>query len=68
VDQKKLVDIHMAKKSMKQYLDMQVEEKKTRNDFDKLMNSEQARVWKKDTDNYYQQEREINDKVYCNLT
>ena len=48
---------------MKAYLDMQVEEKKRLAEFEKTMNSEQARVWKIDTDQYKQQEKEINEKV-----
>jgi hypothetical protein len=66
-DEKKKVDAYWAKKSMKQFLDHQVDEKMGRNEFDKLMNSEQARIWKKDTTNYYQQEKEINEKVYLML-
>jgi hypothetical protein len=57
----------MTKKQMKEYLDMQVQEKSTRNEYDKLMNNEQARIWKKDTENYYQQEKEVNDKVMLKL-
>jgi hypothetical protein len=53
----------MNKKIMKAYLDMQVEEKKRLGEFEKTMNSEQARVWKIDTDQYKQQEKEINEKV-----
>jgi hypothetical protein len=48
---------------MKGYLDMQVEEKKRFSEFEKTMNSEQARVWKTDTEQYHQQEKEIYDKV-----
>jgi hypothetical protein len=54
----------MNKKLMKSYLDMQVEEKKRLGEFEKTMNAEQARVWKIDTEQYYQQEREIGEKVY----
>jgi hypothetical protein len=48
---------------MKAFLDLQVDEKRRMNDFEKAMNNEQARIWKKDTQNYYQQEKEINEKV-----
>jgi hypothetical protein len=48
---------------MKSYLDIQVEEKKRLAEFEKTMNSEQARVWKTDTEQYHQQEREISEKV-----
>lgn len=48
---------------MRNYYDMQVEEKKRLNEFEKTLDVEQARIWKIDTDKYYEQEREINDKV-----
>ena len=51
------------KKLMKSYLDMQVEEKKKMMDFEKTLNSEQARIWKTDTQKFFDQEREINDMV-----
>jgi hypothetical protein len=57
----------MNKKLMKGYLDMQVEEKKRLGEFEKTMNSEQARVWEIDTEQYYKQEREIGDKVYSSI-
>jgi hypothetical protein len=49
---------------MKQFLDIQVDEKRKMNEFEKAMDNDQARIWKKDTENYYQQEKEINEKVY----
>ncbi len=49
---------------MKQYFDMQVEEKKRINEFDKTLDQEQARIWKIDTDKFYEQEKEIGEKVY----
>lgn len=58
------------KKSMKNFLDMQVEEKKRMTEFEKTLNSEQARIWKIDTQKFYEQEKDINDKVnkyICNL-
>jgi len=48
---------------MRSYYDMQVEEKKRLSEFEKTLDVEQARIWKIDTDKYYEQEREINDKV-----
>lgn len=51
------------KKLMKEYLDMQVEEKKRFNDFEKSLDHEQARIWKIDCEKYHEQEKDINDKV-----
>ena len=48
---------------MKDYLDMQVEEKKRINYFERTLDSEQARIWKIDTQRFYEQEKEINEKV-----
>lgn len=48
---------------MKNYLDMQVEEKKKMMDFEKTLNAEQARIWKVDTQNFAEQEKDINSKV-----
>ena len=42
---------------------MQIEEKKRISDFEKTLNSEQARIWKTDTKRFYEQEKEIQDKV-----
>jgi hypothetical protein len=49
---------------MKEFLDIQCEEKKKMNEFEKAMNDQQARIWKKDTENFYCQEKEINEKVF----
>lgn len=51
------------KKTMKEYLDMQVEEKKRFNDFEKCLDNEQARIWQIDCEKYHEQEKDINDKV-----
>ena len=48
---------------MKNYLDMQVDEKKRFNEYEKKMDTEQARVWKTDTLQYHQQEKDIHEKV-----
>ena len=48
---------------MKSYLDMQVDEKRKMGDFEKLLNSDQARIWKIDTNRFTEQEREIYEKV-----
>lgn len=42
---------------------MQVEEKRRANLFEKNLDNEQARIWKIDTENFFQQEKDINDKV-----
>jgi hypothetical protein len=46
---------------------MQIEEKKRMNEFEKTLNSEQARIWKTDTKRFYDQEKEIQEKVSYNL-
>ena len=51
------------KKMMKSYLDMQVEEKRKMQEFERTLDSEQARIWNTDTRRFYDQEREINSKV-----
>ena len=48
---------------MKEYLDMQVEEKRRTNQFEKSLDYEQARIWKIDTDKFYEQEQEVIDQV-----
>ncbi len=47
---------------------MQVEEKQRIKHFEKVMNDEQARIWKTDTKNYYDQEKDHGDKVILLLT
>lgn len=51
------------KKSMKEYLDMQVEEKRRNNQFEKSLDYEQARIWKIDTNKFHEQEQEVIDQV-----
>lgn len=48
---------------MKNYLDMQVEEKRKMQEFEKVLNNEQARIWKVDTNYFVEQEKEIMNKV-----
>ena len=48
---------------MKEYLDMQVEEKRRTNYFEKSLDHEQARIWKIDTERFYEQEQEVDDQV-----
>jgi len=51
------------KKDIKKFLDMQVEEKRKINNFEKSLNSEQARIWKQDVENFTCQEQDTNSKV-----
>lgn len=48
---------------MRDYLDMQVDEKKRAQYFERCLDGEQARIWKIDTEKFFDQEKEINDKV-----
>lgn len=45
---------------------MQVEEKKRMNDFEKSLDTEQARIWRTDTHNFRDQEKDITEKVLLN--
>jgi len=47
------------KKELKKYYDMQVEEKKKEEEFEKILDGEQARIWKKDCDKYNEDEKRI---------
>ena len=66
-DERKRRNIHENKKDIKKFLDMQVDEKKKINDFERSLNSEQAHIWKTDVQKFFSQEQEINSKVinYC---
>jgi len=48
---------------MKNFLDMQVDDKKKIAEFEKNLNSEQARIWNTDAQRFFDQEKEINEKV-----
>ena len=50
---------NLEKKELKKYYDMQVEEKNKDNEFDKLLDGEQARIWKKDCEKYNEDEKRI---------
>jgi len=56
-------NIHEGKKDIKRFLDMQVEEKRKINNFEKSLNSEQAKIWKTDVQNFGSQEQEIYTKI-----
>jgi len=62
-DERKKQQSHENKKAMKNYLDMQVDEKKQMNDFEKTLNAEQARIWKIDTQRFTEQEKDINSQI-----
>ena len=47
------------KKEMKKYYDMQVEEKRKDSEFEKLLDGEQARIWKRDVEKYIEDEKRI---------
>ena len=47
------------KKELKKYYDMQVEEKKKEEEFEKVLDGEQARIWKKDCEKYNEDEKRI---------
>lgn len=61
-DNRKLQD-RENKKMMKKYLEMQMEEKKKMAEFEKLMDSEQARIWNVDCKKYYEDEKIITQKI-----
>jgi len=52
-----------GKKDIKKFLDMQMEEKRKINEFEKSLNAEQARIWKTDVEKFVEQEHEINGKI-----
>jgi hypothetical protein len=47
------------KKELKKYYDMQVEEKKKDDEFEKVLDGEQARIWKKDCEKYNEDQKRI---------
>lgn len=51
------------KRHIRDYLDMQVEEKRRMQNFEKNLDNEQARIWKIDCENYNEQEKDVNQKV-----
>jgi len=62
-DQNKKQAERDMKKHIREYLDMQVEEKKRIHNFEINLDHEQARVWKIDCENFHRQEKDINQKV-----
>ena len=47
------------KKELKKYYDMQVEERKKEDEFEKVIDGEQARIWRKDCEKYNEDEKRI---------
>jgi hypothetical protein len=62
-EERKIFEEKENKKRLKEYLDMQVEEKRRMNEFEKNLDNEQARIWKMDTNKFNSMENEINTKV-----
>ena len=62
-EDRKKAEIAENKKMMKKYLDMQVEEKQKMQQFEKLLDNEQARIWNTDCKKYFQDEKIINEKI-----
>jgi len=52
-----------SQKDMKKFLDMQVEEKKKNQKYERIVNDEQARIFRQDAVNFVEQERELQTKV-----
>ena len=49
----------LEKKELKKYYDMQVEEKHKDADFEKVLDGEQARIWKRDCEKFIEDEKRI---------
>ena len=64
-ERKEKIRIENEKKYLKSYYDMQVEEKRKHNELDKLLDGEQARIWKRDCDKYNEDEKRIAGIIYA---
>ena len=62
-EDRKVREIAENKKMLKKYLDMQVEEKRKMQEFEKLLDTEQARIWNIDCKKYHDDEKVINEKI-----
>jgi hypothetical protein len=62
-EKKKAENYKINQKQMKQFLDMQVQEKENNKKYENHLNHEQARIWKQDATEFINQERMINHKV-----
>jgi len=48
---------------MREFLNKQMEDKKRREDMEKMLNDEQAKMWKQDQVNYKEEESRLNGKI-----
>lgn len=62
-DKLRIEQIRLNKRSMREFLDKQVEEKKKFKDFQNYLDKEQARIWNMDKEILGMQEKEIGEKV-----
>ena len=58
-EEKERIRRELEKKELKKYYDMQVEEKKKDDEFEKLLDGEQARLWKRDVEKYKDDQQRI---------
>lgn len=63
LEKEKLEKIKNGKREIRAFLDKQVEEKNREKEFQKMLNTEQARIWNKDKEVYSDNMKEISDKV-----
>ena len=62
-EQAKARRANTMKKKMCDELAKQVEEKKKRSEFENKMNKDQAGMWKKDVEDYFEEEKKVSDKI-----
>lgn len=58
-EEKEKIRRELEKKELKKYYDMQVEEKKKDDEFEKLLDGEQANLWKRDVEKYKDDQQRI---------
>ena len=58
-EEKERIRRELEKKELKKYYDMQVEEKKKDDEFEKLLDGEQANLWKRDVEKYKDDQQRI---------
>ena len=58
-EMKEKIKRQKEKTELKKYYDMQVEERKKDEQFEKVLDGEQARIWKKDCEKYNEDEKRI---------
>ncbi len=66
-DKKKKENYRISQKELKKFLDLQVEEKKKNERYERVINDEQARIWKQDVIDYRNQEKDIQGLVNIHL-